>query len=177
MCVSVYLTWSWNTVPHCNSREIHCSLIPFRFHIRLVLYPSKQKKKDIWHTLRQETSDFWLWTRGWMWRLSVLLWHVDQRIHLKPSDLSHVGNFPPLPLMTRAAPEDRQGNEPFGLVCVSDIIVNKWKLFYRTPPRQRLAAGWDFTCGIGEQGGMNVTVLIKKKGGGGERDGEIGKRD
>lgn len=53
--------------------------------------------------------------------------------------------LPLLPLMTARAPVclSLQRQERFGLVCVSDIIVNKWKLLYHTPSGKR------YSCWLG----------------------------
>lgn len=139
---------------------------------------SNTSKQDIWPILWPFTLDTSMQALKYdgSFRLS---WHVDQRIHLKPLDLHHVGTSTvasdwPAPLL-RISQEQKKKKELFGLVCVSDIIVNKWKLFYRTPPRQRLAAGWDFSCG-GRARGNECDCSHKKKKKR-ERDGEIGKRD
>lgn len=98
------------------------------------------------HRHKQKTSEtfssqcascnFWLRIQACRPEWNASLFHSDTLIRefIWSHQISATRGLPLLPLMTSTAPAfHQQKKELFGLVCVSDIIANKWKLFYHTP--------------------------------------------
>ena len=126
--------WKKASAAHQMDRDSHYFTGPSRFHVQL--FSRVNTRKNIWHiliTVHQLTCDFWLWMRARRPDVITLSsiptrWSENsfEPIRSQPCGDFHCCLWPALLLPSRK-------KELFGLVCVSDIIANKWKLFYHTP--------------------------------------------
>ncbi len=115
------------------------SLFHGRFEISCQTGLPRQHKQKIWSiliTVCKLTCDFLLWIQACRPEYNGSFLYSDTLIweSIWSHQIATMWGLPLLPLMTSTASAfHRQKKELFGLVCVSDIIANKWKLFYHTP--------------------------------------------